>query len=160
MAVRASLAWIQVWPEITTYTGSPLYQYQNHFHPSRTLYGFADVPYNSYTVSPILVDKNNTSSELSISFAATAANVDLIQASIQNRYSYIVFFLRWSSAVGIDNPSIDPPFFAGFAGNALRGESDITTATLTLGQYNSTTSADFPWRKIPWTILGPLSLRS
>lgn len=160
MAIRASLAWVQVWPEVRNFSGTPLYQYQNHFHPSRTLYSFADVPYNSFTVSPLLVDKNNVSNEASISFVATAENVDLVEASVQNRYTYLVIFLRWSAGAGIDDPPVNPPFFAIFTGNALKGEMDINTVTVTLGQYSSTTNADFPWRKIPWTILGPLSLRS
>lgn len=159
MAVRASLAWIQVWPEITDFTGSPLFQYQNHFHPSRTLYASANVPYNSFTVSPILIDKNNTSTEVSVSFAATADNVDLVQNSIQNKYTYVILILRWAGAV-LNNPPAVIPVFAFFDGTALRGEADVTTVTVTLGKYSSATNADFPWRKIPWTILGPLALRS
>jgi hypothetical protein len=160
MATRGILSWIQIWPNNTDLTGSPLYTYQNHFHPSRDLYTFSDVPYNSFTMSSVLTDKNNVTNELTITFAATAANVDLVETSITNRYFYQAYVLRWdTSGDGIDDPPLSPPYFTGFLGSAIKASADITTISLVLGRYNNTTNADFPWRKIPWTILGPLALR-
>jgi len=142
MATRGILSWIQIWPNNTDLTGSPLYTYQNHFHPSRDLYTFSDVPYNSFTMSSVLTDKNN------------------VETSITNRYFYQAYVLRWdTSGNGIDDPPLSPPYFTGFFGSAIKASADITTISLVLGRYNNTTNADFPWRKIPWTILGPLALR-
>jgi hypothetical protein len=160
MATRGILSWIQIWPSNTDLTGSPLYTYQNHFHPSRDLYTFSNVPYNSFTMSSVVNDKNSIGDEVTITFAATASNVDLVDASITNRYLYLAYVLRWdTSGDGIDDPPTSPPYLTGFVGNAVSASADITTVSVKLGRYTSSTNADFPWRRIPWTILGPLALR-
>lgn len=160
MAVRGILTTIQFFPEDYINTTPALYRQQNHFAGSRVIDGDT-YTYNSFQVSSNISERDSAVRNMSITFAATAANVDLVEAAIQNNYVAVILGYRWSEVEnpgGIDNPTTYN-IFSEFVGNSLGGSSDFSTVTLEVGRYSDGLNSDLPWRKIPWTILGPLSFR-
>lgn len=160
MAVRGVVTFIEFYP--ADWTGEaidPLYNYQNYFLNGRSL-PFEDnvAPYNFFDVSDIITERDQTSQTTTITFGATAANVSLVEEAIVSNYFMFAVMYRWSNFEGLENPT-NLNLFALTGGNALSGSSDFTTVSITLGSYSKTVDADFPARKIPWTILSPLSAR-
>jgi hypothetical protein len=159
MAVRGVLSTLLIYPENRQSNTSPLYSFQNFFPGSRTILGSSYV-YNSYTVGSISDGKDSSTPDLSITFSGTAANIDLIDAAITNRYIFLTGVWRLPAA-DIENPASGAfNIFAIHYGFAKQAESNFTSIALTVGDYNDSQEPDFPWRKIPWTILGPLGVRT
>jgi hypothetical protein len=158
MAVRGIAGFLLIYPELTPAGTNPLYAFQNHF-PDPITDGIFTYDYRAFSLSPFLEDKSSTSHDFTVTFPATVANVDLVDACITNRYRIDGFTQRWSAAEGLDAPSSFNIFSGGF-GNAVSASADITTVTLTVRPYADAIDGDIPWRKVPWTILGPLSLSS
>lgn len=137
----------------------PLYSYQNHFPEPRTISPGISSSYNSFSINPIVGQRDISSMpELAITFVGTAANVDLVEEAITNQYLLFAYIVRWNRNEGLDDPS-SYNLFAAYVANATSGSQDISTVTLNLSHYSDTVSGDMPWRKIPWTIIGPLSAR-
>lgn len=136
---------------------TPLYSFQNYFEGTRTISSIV-YSHNYFQTSGYEKKRDAVPSEANIIFAATAANVDLVEAAIVNRYVIFMTVYRWTSAQGLENPSAYNDL-ATFVGDAISATADFTSINLKLGTYTSTTTTDLPWRKIPWTILGPLSFR-
>jgi len=157
MAVRGVVTVLEFYPSDYNINTAPLYTFQNHFPGTRTILGTVDT-YNSYQVSPSVMERDGSLRDMSITFVATAANVDLVENAVNNRYAVTVVVLRWSAVEGIDNPS-NYNILSLFTGNAVSGSADLSTVTLQIGSYSDSLNTDIPWRKIPWTILGPLSFR-
>jgi hypothetical protein len=158
MAVRAIASFLLIYPDLTPPGTNPLYLFQNYF-PNPTSDGFLTYDYRSFSVSNLLTDKNSTSHDYTITFPATVENVDLVDACITNRYSLNVLMYRWSAAENLEAPTSFNPF-AVAQGNAVSATADISTITVTARPYADAIDGDIPWRKVPWTILGPLSLSS
>lgn len=156
MAVRGIMATITAYPEIYTTPATPLYQFQNHFETSPPNFSSGYI-YNSFTVTPVVSAKNSSAQSQIVTFAATAANIDFVEAAIANRYELGVILYRWGQ--NIDTP-VAYNILAFNFGYAAFAESDFTSISLTISEYSDNRSPDFPWRKIPWTILGPLGIRS
>jgi hypothetical protein len=156
MAVRGIASFLIIDPEITPPGADPLYLFQNYF-PDPTSDGLRTYDYRSFSVSNLLADKNSTSHDYTITFPATVENVDLVDACITNRYSLQVIIYRWSAAENIEVPT-SFNLFAGGIGNAVSAVADISTITVTVRPYADAIDGDIPWRKVPWTILGPLSI--
>jgi hypothetical protein len=157
MAVRGIAGFILIYPQLTP-TGTNLYAFQNYF-PDPTSDGFETYDYKSFSLSPLLDDKNSTSHDYTITFPATAENVDLVDECITNRYLVEVLLQRWSATEGLEAPTSFNLFGFGW-GNAISATADITTVSLVVRPYADAIDGDIPWRKVPWTILGPLSLGS
>jgi hypothetical protein len=159
MAVRGVLSSLLIYPENRQSNTLPLYSFQNFFPGSRTLPIGSSFVYNSYTVGSISDGKDSSTPDLSITFSGTAANIDLVDAAITNRYIFLTAVWRLPAA-DIENPASGAfNLFAMHYGYAKQAESDFTSIALTVGDYNDSQEPDFPWRKIPWTILGPLGVR-
>lgn len=159
MAVRGVLSTLLIYPENRQSNTSALYSFQNFFPGSRTILGSSYV-YNSYTVGSISDSKDSSTPDLGITFSGTAANIDLVDAAITNRYIFLTAVWRLPAA-DIENPASGAfNLFAIHYGFAKQAESDFTSIALTVGDYNDSQEPDFPWRKIPWTILGPLGVRT
>jgi hypothetical protein len=160
MAVRGVVTFLEFYP--ADWTGEiidPLYSYQNYFLNGRSFPGeVATIPYNFFDISDITVERDQTSQTTTITFGATAANVSLVEEAIVSNYFIVAVMYRWSAFEGLENPS-SLNIFTLTGGNALSGSSDFTTVSLDFGSYSKTVDADFPARKIPWTILAPLSAR-
>lgn len=157
MAVRGVVTTLNFFAADYDINSSPLYNFQNHFPGTRTI-STLSYTYNSFQVSSAFAERDASIRALSIDFVATAANVDLVEAAIANNYAVHVLTWRWSAAEGIDDP-VDYNPLAGTAANATGGSADLSTVTLEVAPYNDSLNVDLPWRKIPWTILGPLSFR-
>ena len=156
MAVRGIAGFMIILPELTPPGTPALYYFQNYF-PDPTYDGFFTFDYKAFSLSTLVDDKNSTSSEFTITFPATAENVDLVEDCLTNRYRIATFIQQWSAAEGLETPSSFTPY--AFAdGNAVSATADITTISLVCRPYADAIDGDIPWRKIPWTILGPLSL--
>lgn len=162
MAVRGLATVIDFYPLTSPIQGdTAIYSYQNHFPGDWDLFGPSYTPasYNPFTVDSTISERDVSSMpDLNITFVATAANVDLVQEALANQYLVSVITYRWTSTEGIDNPTSVNPFALHIA-VAAGGSQDVSTVSLKLAHYNNTVSADMPWRKIPWTIVGPLSPR-
>lgn len=158
MAVRGVASFLTIYPQLYTPATTPLYRLQNYF-PSPTVNGGATYSHRSFTLSTLTSDKNSTSHDFSITFPATVENVDLVDACLSNRYTIIAAIYRWSATEGLEAPSTFN-LFASANGEATTATADITSVTLSVRPYADTINADMPWRKIPWTILGPLSLNA
>lgn len=157
MAVRGVLTTISFYPEGRDAGDLPLYAYQNHFPTTKTIFGQA-YEYNSFQAGQIASERGAALRDVPVTFAATADNVDLLSAALKFRQEAEIIMVRWSAAEGIDNPS-SYALMAAFAGVVRTGSSDTSTFTVNVNGYSDTLLADLPWRKIPWTILGPLSFR-
>lgn len=157
MAVRGVVTVLEFYPSDYNINTAPLYSFQNHFPGTRTIAGFT-YTYNSFQVSSSVMERDASLRDMSVTFVATAANVDLVENSVNNRYALLILTYRWSSTEGIDNPS-GYNLLSAFSGNAVSGSADLSTVTLQVGSYSDSLNTDIPWRKIPWTILGPLSFR-
>lgn len=158
MAVRGIAGFLVIYPELTPTGTAPLYLFQNYF-PDPTSDGVFTYDYKSFSLSPFLDDKNSTSHDFTITFPATADNVDLVDECVTNRYSINAILQRWSATEGLEAPSSFNVFCAAI-GDCISGTADVTTVALTVRSYANAVEGDIPWRKIPWTILGPLSLSS
>ena len=158
MAVRGVASFLIIYPELTPSGTDPLHLFQNYF-PEPTSDGFFTYDYKAFTVSTLIDDKNSTSHDFTLTFPATAENVDLVEECLINRYDITVVIYRWSDTEGLEAPTAFN-LFAGADGNALSATADITTVTLLCRPYADAIDGDIPWQKIPWTILGPLSLGS
>jgi hypothetical protein len=158
MAVRGVASFLIIYPELTPSGTDPLYLFQNYF-PEPTSDGFDTYDYKAFTVSTLIDDKNSTSHDFTLTFPATAENVDLVEECLINRYDITVLIYRWSDTEGLEAPTTFN-FFAGADGSALSATADITTVTLLCRPYADAIDGDIPWQKISWTILGPLSLGS
>lgn len=161
MAVRGVVTNIEFYP-ITgnVNTDPPLYAYQNHFPAPRILNRPTAADYNSFTITPLSNQKDVSSMPgATIAFVATADNVDLVEEAIANKYIVLVLVSRWGAGSG----SIDDPagvnLFAVYIAMATGGGLDTSTVSLNISHYSNNINADMPWRKIPWTIIGPLSFR-
>lgn len=140
-------------------TDPPVYSYQNHFPEDRAIETSYTSEYNSFVTSPLANARDVSSMpDVTITFVATAANVDLVEEAIANQYITAVFAYRWNANEGIDDPS-GFNLFSAYIATAYGGSLDDSTVTLELKHYSNTVTADLPWRKIPWTIVGPLSPR-
>lgn len=160
MAVRGIVATIDVFPadyDFSTSTDPPLYSFQNYFPGNRTILGVS-YAYNSFQCGNITKTLGAGSQDVSVTFVGTAANVDLVEAAVQNSYIFSVIFQRWSAFEGLENPT-DFNILSLFIGVPVSGSADLSTVSLQISTYNNTLNTDLPWRKIPWTILGPLSFR-
>jgi hypothetical protein len=157
MAIRGIVTTLSIYAANYATGDAPLYAYQNYFPGTRTI-NSEDYVYNSFQISDIGKARDASPTEVSITFSGTAANVDLVEAATVNGYEILVFVYRWSAYEGLEDPT-SFNFFAAYGGRAIGGSADLSTASLALSEYNSTLNGDMPWRKIPWTILGPLSFR-
>jgi len=157
MAVRGVLTTLTFYPEDYEAGDPPLYRFQNHFEGTRTIGGNV-YTHNFFQTSGLVKMRDTSTPGMQINFAATAANVDLVEAAVTNRYRCIIIIWRWSSFEGLEDPS-SFNYFALASGACDTADSDFTTVNLIVKDYNQTTQPDFPWRKIPWTIIGPLSFR-
>lgn len=158
MAVRGIAGFLIIYPELTPSGTAPLYLFQNYF-PDPTSDGFFTYAYKAFSLSTLIDDKNSTSDDFTITFPATAENVDLVEACLANRYDVTAFLQRWSDTEGLEAPT-SFNIFAGADGSAVSATADVTTVSLTCRPYADAIDGDIPWRKVPWTILGPLSLSS
>ena len=156
MAVRGIAGFLLIFPQLTPPGTLPLYTFQNYF-PDPTSDGLYTYDYRAFSVSPLLTDRNSTSHDFSLTFPATAANVDLIDACLTNRYTITTIIYTWSAVENIEAPTEFIPFAAG-SGDAVSATADISTVTLQVRPYADAIDQDLPWRKVAWTILGPLSL--
>jgi len=156
MAVRGVVTALLIYPENYDSSTTPLYLFQNHFPGTRTIDGIT-FTYNSFQTSNITYQKDSVMPNAAITFAATAANVDIVEAAIANRYGIQFLIYRWGGG-NVDNPSVYN-LLHGFEGVSIGGATDFSTVQLVVGKYNDSLNGDLPWRKIPWTILGPLSFR-
>lgn len=161
MALRGIVSLLAVYPEDYGTSTSPLYAFQNHFKDPYT-YTTPDnsiVFYHNYFDSAGYAQARDEGySDLTVTFAATADNVDLVDEIITNRYVVQTGIFRWTAAEGIDNPTTVFPL-ALHIGSVTSVDADFTSLAVKLSLYNEAVRADLPWRKIPWTILGPLSFR-
>lgn len=157
MAIRGVVATVEFYETDRGPGDSPLYAYQNYFPGTRTI-ALQTYTYNSFQISDISKARDGSINSVNITFVGTAANVDLVEAATTNRYEVFVSLYRWSDFEGLENPT-DFNLLAFHSGNAAGGSADISTVTLNVQYYTNTVSGDIPWRKIPWTILGPLSFR-
>lgn len=158
MAVRGIAGFLLIYPQLTPTGTNPLYAFQNYF-PNPISDGFETYDYKSFSLSPLLDDKNSTSHDYTITFPATVENVDLVDECITNRYNITAVLQRWSATEGLEAPT-SFNLFAGGIGNVISATADITTVSLVVRPYADAIDGDIPWRKVPWTILGPLSLDS
>ena len=157
MAIRGIVTTMSIYAADYGPGDAPLYAYQNYFPGTRTIES-EDYVYNSFQISDIGKARDASPTEVSVTFSGTAANVDLVEAATVNGYDFVIVTYRWNAIDGLEDPT-NFNFFAIYAGRASGGSADLSTASLTLSEYNSTLNGDMPWRKIPWTILGPLSFR-
>jgi hypothetical protein len=157
MAVRGILSGVLIYPEVAPAGTLPVYSFQNYFPNPTNINGIV-YDYRACSISSILLDKNSVGQAFSITFPGTVQNIDLVEASLTNRYTYVSQFVTWSAVEGLENPSSFNLLGFG-AGTASSAESDFSTVTVDVQPYSNAVNADLPWRKIPWTILGPLSLR-
>lgn len=157
MAVRGIVTCIRFFDANYVPGDAELYAYQNHFPETKTI-NSDDYEYNSFQITPIVAERDNNPPRVTVDFVATAENVDLVEEAIANKYVMIALLFRWGSVEGIDDPTTFNLFHA-YVGDCLGGSSDFSTVQLEVGRYNGTGNTDLPWRKIPWTILGPLSFR-
>lgn len=163
MTVRGIYSSLIFYPESYTPPAVPIATYQNYSPTpiagtvSGTVYNFE---YQPFTVSAIASDSNSITNDFSITFAATGAIVDFLETAITSRYEVIFFTNVWGSTIDTP-PSINSlDTYALSIGHVIDGETDFSTMTIRVGEYENGTNADLPWRRIPWTILGPLSVRN
>lgn len=157
MAVRGVLTTLVVYPEIYDENAGALYRMQNYFVNGRTIYGLS-YTYNFFQTTPLVQSADQAVTSFSIDFGATASNVAFVEEAVVNRYSVLAATFRWSDNEGLEDPS-NFNVMGLSLGYAASGSSDFTSVTLTVSSYDKSVEADFPGRKIPWTILAPLSLR-
>lgn len=165
MTVRGIYSSLIFYPEVYTPPGTPIASYQNYSQTSLTetvggiTYAF---DYRPFTVASIVSDSNSIAHEVSITFAATGAIIDFLETALVSRYQVVCFTNTWASPIDtVPLPLTgagDP--YAAFTGFVMDGETDFSTMTIRIGEYSNGTNADLPWRRIPWTILGPLSVRN
>lgn len=160
MATRGVVSEIIFYPANYDDATLPIASYQNYFPSARSLSDPSIVSaYNSFTISTI-TEKRDTSGQdpIDITFAGTAANLDLVNAALNNRYELIIVIWTWSA--NLDNPSAsDLVLLTLRSAVSISGASDFYSVTLTVGEYADSVDSDMPFRRIPWTILGPLSIR-
>lgn len=156
MAVRGTAGFLIILPQIHASQSSGLYYFQNYF-PDPTNDGIFTYDYKAFSTSALVADKNSTSSDFTLTFPATAENVDLVEACLTNRYKVLLLLQQWSAVEGLEAPSSFTPY-AFTEGDAVSAIADTTTISLVCRPYADAIDSDIPWRKIPWTILGPLSL--
>lgn len=158
MAVRGVVTIATFYEKDRTPSSLPVYDQQNYFIDGYTLYGDF-LAYNQFTGSPITMSKDGLTQSFSLTYPATTANINLVEEAIDNYYQVFQVRARWSDNEGLENPT--NLNIAGLAiGYAIGGSSDYTTVTLEVETYSETVNADFPGKKIPWTILSPLSFQS
>ena len=139
-------------------SGDPaIYRQQNYFTAGRTILGDF-YSYNAFEVSPVSYIKDEVTESFTLTYPATSSNISLVEASITNRYEVAAVLWRWSGVEGLEDPT-SFNIYGLSIGSAVGGTSDLTTITLQVETYSKTVDADFPGRKIPWTILSPLSFR-
>lgn len=131
---------------------------QNYFVNGRDVNGRGVERYNYFNASSIVSGRAKLTSEFSVVFGATAANKQLVERAIDEHQSIMLFFNRWSSTEGLENPS-SFNLFAVDAAHAVGGSSNFTTVTMQCRTYGKTVNADFPGRKLPQQIFSPLMLR-
>lgn len=163
MTVRGIYSSLIFYPESYTPPVAPIATYQNYSPTSisgtisGTVYSFE---YRPFTVSALASDSNSITNDFSITFAATGAIIDFLETAITSRYEVLFVTSVWSSTIDTP-PSINSPdAYALSIGHVIDGETDFSTMTIRVGEYENGVNADLPWRRIPWTILGPLSVRN
>jgi len=121
-----------------------------------TLY-YAD--YRPFTVSPVAADSNSIINDFSVTYAATGTISDFLDTAIIGRYT--VAHVSSILTTNIDGPltATDDAYILNY-GNIIDAETDFSSVTIRIGQYENAVNSDLPWRRIPWTILGPLSIRN
>lgn len=162
MAVRGIYTSLIFYPEVYTPPGTPIATYQN-YSPTPVPDVISGITYNfeyrPFSMSSTVSDANSIINDFSITFAATGAIVDFLETALLNRYEVITVTSVWANT--IDTPSIEgTDIYALSYGNVIDAEMDFATMTIRVGQYDNGTEADLPWRRIPWTILGPLLTRN
>ena len=157
MAVRGVLTGAVFYQPDRTVLDPPEYRQQNYFVDGVTILGEL-YSYNAFECSPIASVKSEVSQSFTLTYPATSANISLVEEAIDNRYDIIIIMWRWSDVEGLENPTGFNPYSL-TSGVAISGSSDLTTITLEAETYSKTVDADFPGRKIPWTVLSPLSFR-
>jgi len=161
MTVRGIYSTLFFYPESYTPPGTPIAVYQN-YSPT-AIPTLADgvtysAEYRPFTVSELVSDSNSITNDFAVTFAATGAISDFLETAILNRYEIVVFtdFL----GANIDTPTFGSDPYVASIGHIIDAETDFSTITIRTGEYENGTNADLPWRRIPWTILGPLSVRN
>lgn len=155
MAVRGVLSTLFFYN--TEVTGSPSDFMQNYFASGYSYLGDF-YAYNSFQGTPITKSRDQVTGSFTITFAATASNVDFVENAISNMRFVVYTIYRWSDNEGLENPTTLNILALG-GGHCMSATSDFSTISLNASTYNKTVNADFPGRKVPWEILGPLSSR-
>lgn len=155
MALRGSMTYINVYSDLAL---PAIGFYQNHFNPSYyDSIANETYVYKTFTRSDIIDDVTSTNSELRLDFFATTEDITFVEDAINNNYVFVVWSAIWDSTQGIDNPTTTT-IASAFIGSAVKGDITHTTASLTLGSREDTLNGDFPSKKIPYAVLGPLNL--
>jgi len=158
MTVRGIYSVLFFYPETYTPPTPAIAAYQN-YSPNTIPYLDEDAEYRPFTVSSVISDSNSAINSFDVTFAATGAIYDFLDTAILGRYEVILFTQLLEN--NIDTPVLDVDLvYAVSVGNIIDAEADFSTITIRVGQYDNSVNADLPWRRIPWTILGPLSTRN
>ena len=157
MAVRGVVTGVLFYDPNWSSGDIPIYAQQNYFTEGRTIQS-TFYTYNAFEISPVSYVKDEVTESFTLTYPATSSNINLVEVSIINRYEVGVVLYRWSDTEGLEDPT-NFNLYALSIGSAVGGTSDLTTVTLQVESYSETVNADFPGRKIPWTILSPLSFR-
>jgi len=161
MTVRGIYSTIIFNPESYTPPVVPLAIYQNYSPtaiPTPVGASTYNAEYRPFVVSPVASDSNSLANDFEITFAATGAISDFLDTAILGRYEVIVFADILES--NIDTPAFGTNLYVASIGNIIEADVDFSTITIKVGQYENGVNSDLPWRRIPWTILGPLSIRN
>jgi hypothetical protein len=161
MTVRGIYSTIIFNPESYTPPVAPLAIYQNYSPtaiPSAIGASTYNAEYRPFAVSAIASDSNSLVNDFDVTFAATGAITDFLDTAILGRYEVIVF--TDILAANIDTPAYGTDLYLAAIGNIIEADVDFSTITIKVGQYENGVNSDLPWRRIPWTILGPLSIRN
>ena len=157
MAVRGVLTTIEIYPSPYT-SGDPLlHEFQNYF-PDPTVIGSRTYTHAPFKGSAVTASKSSLYQSFSLTFPATVEYIDIVENAIENKLYVAQVMYRWSATEGLENPSTFNNF-SYIAGKAARGSTDFSSITLEVETYAKTVDSDFPGRKIPWTVLSPLSFR-
>lgn len=155
MALRGSMTEINIYSDLAL---PGIGFYQNHFEPSHyDPVANETYLYKTFTRTEITTDSSSPNSELRLEFFATSDNITLVEDAINNGYVFIVWSLVWDSTQGIDAPTITT-LTDDFIGVAVKADITHTTVSLTLGSREDALQGDFPSKRIPSAILGPLNL--
>ena len=157
MAVRGVVATTQFYEPDWSAGDPAVYYQQNYFTAGRTILN-TFYSYNAFEISPISFAKDEVTESFTLTYPATSSNINLVETAINNRYEIGAVLWRWSDVEGLEDPT-SFNIYALSIGSAVGGSNDLTTVTLEVETYSKTVDADFPGRKIPWTVLSPLSFR-